>query len=78
MTLSNERKTNVLIRLRGCAGWSAPLLFTSPEDKYTDVILVPSVNVSVFSFSYGVYRYAEREGGHGGTDMAVSVAQACK
>ena len=57
MILSNERKTNVLIRLRGCAGWSASLLFTSPEDKYTDVILVPSMNVSGCSFGHGVYRY---------------------
>ena len=45
------------IRLCGCAGWSAPLLFTSPDDKYTDVILVPSVNVSGCSFEHGVYRY---------------------
>ena len=27
ITLSRQRKINVLIRLRGCAGWSAPLLF---------------------------------------------------
>ena len=40
MILSNERKTNAPIRLCGCEGWSAPLLFTSPEDKYTDVKLV--------------------------------------
>ena len=57
MILSNERKKNALIRLCGCAGWSASLLFTSPEDKYTDVILVPSVNVSGCSFGHGVYRY---------------------
>ena len=60
MILSNEQKTNAQIRLRVCAGWSAPLLFTSPEDKYTDVILVhvPSVNVSAAVFGHGVYRYA--------------------
>ena len=57
MILSNERKTNALIRLYVCAGWSAPLLFTSPEDKYTDVISVPSVNVSAAVFGHGVYRY---------------------
>ena len=56
MILSNERKTKALIRLCGCAGWSAPLLFTSPEDKYTDIILVPSLNVSGCSFGHGVYR----------------------
>ena len=33
MIRSNEGKTNALISLHGCAGWSAPLLFTSPEDK---------------------------------------------
>ena len=27
ITLSRQRTTKVLIRLRGCAGWSAPLLF---------------------------------------------------
>ena len=57
MILSNELKTNALIRLSGCAGWSAPLLFTSSEDKHTDVIFVPSVNVSGCSFGHGVYRY---------------------
>ena len=30
MILSNERLTKALIRLCGCAGWSAPLLFTNP------------------------------------------------
>ena len=29
MILSNKRKAKALIRLRGCAGWSAPLLFTN-------------------------------------------------
>ena len=53
MILSIERKT----KMRGCAGWSAPLLFTSPEDNYTDVILVPSVNVLGCSFGHGVNRY---------------------
>ena len=47
----------MLIRLRGCAGCSAPLLFTSLEDRYTDIILVPSVNVSGCSCGHGVYRY---------------------
>ena len=30
MILSNQRITKVLIRLRECAGWSAPLLFRKP------------------------------------------------
>ena len=29
MILSKTRKTKALIRLRGCAGWSAPLLFAN-------------------------------------------------
>ena len=31
MILSNTRKTKALIRLRGCAGWSAPVLFANPR-----------------------------------------------
>ena len=31
MTLSNNQITKALIRLRGCAGWSAPLLFANPR-----------------------------------------------
>ena len=31
MVLSNKRMTKALIRLRGCAGWSAPLLFANPR-----------------------------------------------
>ena len=31
MILSNKQITKVLIRLRGCAGWSAPVLFANPR-----------------------------------------------
>ena len=31
MILYKKRITKVLIRLRGCAGWSAPLLFANPR-----------------------------------------------
>ena len=31
MLLSDKRKTKALISLRGCAGWSAPLLFAHPR-----------------------------------------------
>ena len=31
MLLSNKRITKVLIRLRGCAGWFAPLFFANPR-----------------------------------------------
>ena len=30
MILSNKRITKALIRLSGCAGWYAPLLFANP------------------------------------------------
>ena len=33
MILSNKRITKVLISLRGCAGWSAPVLFANPRRK---------------------------------------------
>ena len=31
MELSKKRITKALISLRGCAGWSAPLLFANPQ-----------------------------------------------
>ena len=31
MILSKEQNKKSLIRLRGCAGWSAPVLFTNPR-----------------------------------------------
>ena len=31
MILSKKRITKALIRLRGCAGWSVPVLFTNPQ-----------------------------------------------
>ena len=34
MILSSKRITKVLISLRGCAGWSASLLFTTPGDRF--------------------------------------------
>ena len=34
MILSNKGITKALIRLRGCAGWSAPLLFANTEDRF--------------------------------------------
>ena len=30
-------QTKVLIRLRRCAGWSVPLLFANPEDRFSHV-----------------------------------------
>ena len=38
MILSNKRRTRALIRLRGCAGWSATVLFTNPEDMFSRVV----------------------------------------
>ena len=35
MVLSNKRITKVLIRLHRCAGWSMPLLFAHPVDRFS-------------------------------------------
>ena len=37
MILSKKRKTMALISLRGCAGWSVPLLVANPEDRFSRV-----------------------------------------
>ena len=37
LIISNKRITKALIRLRGCAGWSAPLLLANPEDRFSRV-----------------------------------------
>ena len=35
MILSNKRITKALIRLRRCAGWSAPLLLANTKDRFS-------------------------------------------
>ena len=37
MILSNKRVTNTLISLRGCAGWSVPLLVANHKDRFSHV-----------------------------------------
>ena len=37
MVLSKTQITKVLIRLRGCAGWSAPVLFANPQNRFSRV-----------------------------------------
>ena len=37
MVLSNKQKTKVLIRLQGCAGWSAPFLFANAPRQVSPV-----------------------------------------
>ena len=37
MILSKNRITKALIRLGGCAGWFAPVLFATPEDRFSHV-----------------------------------------
>ena len=37
MILSKKQNKKALIRLRGCAGWSAPVLFTNPEVRVSHV-----------------------------------------
>ena len=36
--LSKQRTTKALIRLRGCAGWSAPLLFAYDINRFSHVV----------------------------------------
>ena len=33
--VSKKRITKALIKLRGCAGWSAPVLFANPEERFS-------------------------------------------
>ena len=47
--LSNKRITKTLIRLHRCAGWSPPLLFVNPEDRFSHV-LYPILNNQKTSF----------------------------
>ena len=37
MILSKKGKTKALVSLLGCAGWSAPVLFANPEDRFSRV-----------------------------------------
>ena len=51
MMLSNKRITKALIRLRGCAGWYAPLLFAYPEDRFSRV----EVHIQFFRIVFFVF-----------------------
>ena len=46
MTLSKKRITKALIKLRKCAGWSAPLLLKKPEDRvsHAEVLMISDEN----------------------------------
>ena len=44
MVLSEKRITKALIRLRGCAGWSAPVLFANPRRQDRKPMLHPYHN----------------------------------
>ena len=35
MVLCKRGITKALTRLRGCAGWSAPVMFATPEDRFS-------------------------------------------
>ena len=45
--LSNKQITKVLIRLRECAGWSAPLMFANTEDRFSWLIRLRHVLLGV-------------------------------
>ena len=48
MALSNKPITKAHIRLRGCTGWSAPLLFANTEDSFS------RVEAHIFSFENSI------------------------
>ena len=49
MMHSEKRITKALIRLHGCAGWSAPVLFANPKDRFSRF---EAQIVYVFKFSH--------------------------
>ena len=54
IVLSRQRTTKVLIRLRGCAGWSAPLLFAYGIWFSHDVAHLKRVMVCVLTYLLSV------------------------
>ena len=44
--LSRQRTTKALIRLRGCAGWSVPLLFTYDKNRFSHDVAHLQINRS--------------------------------
>ena len=51
--LSKKRKTKVLIRLRGCAGWSDPLLFALCYLRYMRCGFVAKQKILPYLFNFG-------------------------
>ena len=53
MVLSKKQTAKVLIRLGGCAGWSAPVLFTNLEDRFSQVEAhIKEVSIDTLSYFY--------------------------
>ena len=55
MILSKTRITNALISLRGCEGWSAPLLFANPRRQVFTWRGPNNLLVVFFSLSFSIY-----------------------
>ena len=55
MIISKKRITNALISLRGCAGWSAPLLFANPEDRFVASRPIYTCIMSMYCFTYYMF-----------------------
>ena len=53
MILSNKRIRKALIRLHGCAGWSAPLLFANPPKIDTMYYAISPKNLGLATLSDG-------------------------
>ena len=66
MTILKMGITKLLIRLRGCSGWSAPLLFANTEDRFSSIGAHKNVHnfwttESVFFSPYRVLAERERQ-----------------
>ena len=59
MTLSNNRITKALIRLRRCAGWSVSLFFATPYDRFwqLNIIACIKINKNKYSLVYSLFGY---------------------
>ena len=52
---NNNNKEEITEALQGCAGWSAPLLFANPEDRFSPVeaLVISNLEACVISTKMG-------------------------
>ena len=68
MILSKKRIKKVFISLCGCTGWSAPLLFANPEDRFSHVevhlvyVLLPEgVLLQPQKYQFSIYKKTTKD-----------------